>query len=173
MIKGVKKVLLIVTVLSFTGGVLAGCGSDDKATVSNNKTTANENISEHKNDTKNQTNKESENKSIKDVHKLKEELNEELGEGEIIKNISINGEELLLKVDLGNQTNGLPIKDLAETRYSGLTDYLLNNGTYQVITVDFIGVGKVSMDINNAVEKDINGIKIKYFNGEDIRKNFK
>lgn len=177
MIKEIKKVLLSILFVSLAGGTLVGCGSNDKNSVADNKTTVNEDVSESKSESKNNTisqiNTKPENKNINDISKLKEKLKDELGEGELIKDISVKGQELILKVDLGNQTNGLPIKDLAETRYSSLTDYLLSNGQWQSITVDFIGVGKVSMDVSNAQEKEINGVKMKYFSGEDISENFK
>ncbi|EKO1912190.1 hypothetical protein PZQ55_001228 [Clostridium botulinum] len=151
-IKIIKKLVSISLVLSFIVIVLVGCGSNNDTKDSN--TTTNRKV------------------STIDINKLKEELKKELGEGEVIKNISINGQELVLEIDLGKQSK-IPIRDLAEVRYSGITDYLIDNGKWKIISANFVGVGKISMDVSNAVEEEVSGVKIKYFRGEDIRKNFK
>ncbi|MBP2032579.1 ABC-type Fe3+-hydroxamate transport system substrate-binding protein [Clostridium algifaecis] len=96
----------------------------------------------------------------------------ELGENEILQEVSTKNREIDLKFNLGNKTDRLTMEDLAYSRYSSVTDYLLNTGKWDVITVDFINVGKITMNISEAVSQNISGKEEKHFPLETIMKKF-
>ncbi|WMJ81962.1 hypothetical protein RBU49_06855 [Clostridium sp. MB40-C1] len=182
-----RKAIVSVLTLILIGMLLIGCNSNNEKTSEsktqpNKEVTAEEvtkEVTENKNDTSNKDNSnnitellnetEQNNKelsSIKDPEKLKEKLKDSLGEGEVIKDIIVKDKRITLKIDLGNENNGLPVRDLAETRYAGLAEKLLLNKEWKNITANFIGVGSISMDTKDAVDGQ-------YFKGMDINKAFK
>ena len=96
---------------------------------------------------------------------LKSEILGCLSKDEKIKNISKNGSEIILEIELSKND-----KILAETRYSTISDKLLEDKKWKDININFIGIGNIKMNSDNA---KVNEYKLKYFPIEDISKSWK
>ncbi|WP_195604499.1 hypothetical protein [Clostridium tyrobutyricum] len=167
----------------------AGCSQTDTKKTTNDSTNATQKQSSNNKNEKAVQQKDSNNKTNNttqnveqqnskpvtntNIEDIKQDLSDQLGEGETFKDISVNGNNITLKVDLGNNTKVVTKEDLAYTRYSSLTDHLLSQNKWQVITVNFIGVGTISMNSSEAVEQEVGGQTSKYFPRENIEQNLK
>ncbi|MCB2310623.1 hypothetical protein LGL55_05735 [Clostridium tagluense] len=107
--------------------------------------------------------------TTKDPVILKQELNDTLGDGEILNDVIVDGKHITLNVNLGVKDSVITLEDLAESRYSSLSDDLLLNEYWTKITVNFIEVCNISMDTKDAVNEG-NG---RYFKAIEISKNSK
>lgn len=162
MSKSVKVLILVLScTLVFT--ILIGCSSSEKSTKEKTKSNDKSKILIK--------NVESKEKDTSD-NGIKQNISGNLGQGEMLQDMSVKDKEIDLKINLGNETNGITMEDLAKSRYSSLTDYLLDTGKYDIITVDFVNVGKINMNISEAVSKKIAGKEQKYFPLEKIAKKF-
>lgn len=125
------------------------------------QTTNTQNVADVQNVKETQTNSE-----------LTNTISGKLGKDEKLQDVTTKDREIDLKIDLGNETNGLTLEDLACTRYAGITDYLLSTGEWDTITADFVNVGKITMDASESTSTEILGEKKKYFPLEIITKKF-
>ena len=85
-------------------------------------------------------------------------------EGEEITEIKIDGNDIFITVDLGDNSD----KDLACSRYSSITDKLLEDEFWNDITIEFVGVGKLTMNSSQAKTNEFGG---KYFDSLYIYEN--
>lgn len=75
-----------------------------------------------------------------------------VGEGEEITGVTFDGSDLKITVDMsGAKTDMFPVKDIAESRISSITDAILElNDSYynlwETITIDFGTVGSATLD---------------------------
>lgn len=107
-----------------------------------------------------------------DNTKLVDGISGELGKGDTLQNVSTKDREINLTISLSNEANGITMEELACSRYSSITDYLLDIGSWDVITADFVNVGKITMDASESTSAEILGEKKKYFPLETITKKF-
>lgn len=126
---------------------------------------------ENSKDIKNEENIEDNNTEKTDKAIDKEELesiiSKNIGEDEKILEIVVGGKDIFIEVDLGEE-GILPMEDLAYTRYSSITDALLEQDYWNDITVEFKDVGKITMNTKNAKANEYG----KYFDTLDIMDNF-
>ena len=112
---------------------------------------------------------ESEDGSLKTVEEYKEMINGDIGEEDTIENIELINNNIIITLDM-KEHKLLSQEVLAESRYSSITDTLLDEGgNLNDITVKFINLGKVTM---NTSQKDTNEYG-DYFDSLDIQENFK
>lgn len=179
--KIVKKVLVSVLCCILVCVTLIGCDSSQNTNKkdTNNKQEATSSKSSNDN-TKEKTKSDDKAKTLveniesqeKDnsTNGIKQNILGNLGQGETLQDMSIKDREISLKVNLGDNTNGLSKEDLACSRYSSVTDYLLDTGKFDTITVDFINVGKITMNVSESSSQNISGKEKKYFPLEEITK---
>jgi len=105
-----------------------------------------------------------EEEAVRDPEKMKEHLSGSIGEGEEITEIKIDGNDIFITVDLGDNSD----KDLACSRYSSITDKLLEDEFWNDITIEFVGVGKLTMNSSQAKTNEFGG---KYFDSLYIYEN--
>ena len=95
------------------------------------------------------------------IKAVKEAIDGQIGEGEKIADVSFDGEELIVKVDLsGADTSRLSPELLAESRTSSITDGILQledkyYNTWNKITVDFGSVGSISFNKNEVKDQGL------------------
>lgn len=108
---------------------------------------------------------------IKDIEGVKESIVGCVGEGEEITDVVIDGKDIVIKVDLGEEDDTMPIsiEDLAITRYSSITDKLLEQDCWNDIKIEFKDVGEITLNTEVAEENEFG----KYFDTLEIMDNFK
>lgn len=86
------------------------------------------------------------------IEAVKEAIEGEIGQGEKITDVSFDGENLTVKVDLsGADTTHLTQELIAESRASSITDGILQLedkyfNTWNTMTIDFGNIGSISFD---------------------------
>ncbi|KNF10109.1 hypothetical protein CLPU_1c02740 [Gottschalkia purinilytica] len=138
--------------------------TDDKQKTFSEKDEENETQKEE------QSNDSSKNQNNANVIIDKSILEGNIGEGETIEEFSSKDNNLFIKVNLGEGNNSISKEDLAYSRFSSLTDELLKDDSWNNVNVEFVGVGKITMNKSQAV---VNEFNLKHFKTEDIMKNFK
>lgn len=88
-----------------------------------------------------------------------------LSDGDKITDLSIENNEIKMVIELAESM--LPPKDMAITVYSAASDELLNHEGWEVLTIEFKGVGTVSM---NRSEHETNDFGLPYFPMKEIEK---
>lgn len=112
-----------------------------------------------------------ENESEKEMDKkaeVEDSIVGSIGEGEKIIDIVIEGQDIFIKVDLGEK-GILSMKDLAISRYSSISEKLLEDDYWNDIEVEFENVGIVKMNSKQAKSNEFG----KYFEAIEIENNFK
>jgi outer membrane biosynthesis protein TonB len=75
-----------------------------------------------------------------------------IGEGDKLTDVSVEDGEIKATIDLAPSDMFTP-KDIAVTRYSQLSDELLNREGWEILTMTYVNIGTVSMNRN---EKESN-----------------
>ncbi|WP_374055844.1 hypothetical protein [Rossellomorea sp. FM04394] len=75
-----------------------------------------------------------------------------IGEGDVLSNVSVENGEIKATIDLA-PNDMFSGKDMAVTRYSQLSDELLNHEGWDILTITYSNIGTVSM---NRMEKETN-----------------
>ncbi|MFB7157413.1 hypothetical protein [Lysinibacillus sp. NPDC056232] len=83
-----------------------------------------------------------------------------MGENDKLISLTIENGEIKAVIDLAPNKFNLPPKDIAVSKYSQVSDALLNEEGWNTLTIEYVGVGTVSMDIS---EKESNEIGMYYF----------
>ena len=96
------------------------------------------------------------------ISAVKEAVADQVGEGEMITDVTFDGSNLTVFVDMsGAQTrDSYTVKDLAENRISSITDSILDlddsyYNTWQTVTVDFGTEGKATLDKSMVVDQGL------------------
>lgn len=171
-----KTLLLIILILSLA---ITGCGNEEADEAENQdpapvEQTEDEEVREIDDqdeieDTEPEEVESSEDKNLKTVEEYREMLKGDVGEGETIENIELVNNNIIITVDLGEEHKLFSQEELAENRYSSITDTLLDEGgNLNDITVKFTNLGKITM---NTSEKESNEYG-DYFDSFDIQENF-
>ena len=96
------------------------------------------------------------------------EIIEDFGLGEEDKLVSTSVEEGEISVVIETAPNDLfSAKDLAVTRYSQASDELLGYEGWEVLTIEYVDIGTISM---NRSEKETNEYDMSYFPSTEIEK---
>lgn len=157
-----KRTLILIVSL-FATMILTACGntSTDELTeiqteseVETDEVDAQEN--KMKNAKKENEDTDESNASAEDTLSL-EELEEiieysAIGEGDKLVSVAFENDEIKVVIDMKPQ-DLLPEKFMASTTYSRLSDELLKHEGWEILTVEFVDVGTVSM---NRSEKESN-----------------
>ncbi|WP_078382346.1 hypothetical protein [Sutcliffiella halmapala] len=89
------------------------------------------------------------------IEEIKEGISfEGLGEDDELKDLTFENGEINAVIKLEDQDLFAP-KDFAVTRYSSVSDYLLTLEGWETLTVEFEGIGEISIDIS---EKETNEV---------------
>lgn len=117
--------------------------------------------------------KEKRQEEVAEQKKLADETKEKIigciGESEEITEVIIDDKNIIVEVELGDNGMLLPIEELALSRYSSITDKLLEDNFWNDITVDFEDIGTITMNSKQAKSNEYG----KYFDSLDIENNFK
>lgn len=165
------KLLVIVVLLAIS---LVGCSStDSKTNESANKSSVSEKV-DSKNDEAKEISKDDEttvetsepqqdsNEGLT-VDNIRKSVDLALGEGDIINDINIEGDKIKVNIKLGDP-DPLTEKDLAISRFGSISDKLLEEGGWNALTVDFEGLGPITLNSGDAVTNEFG---LKYFNASD------
>ncbi|MBO0586345.1 membrane lipoprotein lipid attachment site-containing protein [Sporosarcina sp. E16_8] len=99
------------------------------------------------------------------------EILEDAGMGEEDKLVSASVEDVEIKAVIETAPDDLFSADvLAVTRYSQASDELLDHEGWQVLTIEYVDIGTISM---NRSEKETNEYDMDYFPTEEIEKRLK
>lgn len=107
----------------------------------------------------------SENKDTS-LDKIKEAVQNNIGKGEQIKDFKLENKSIIVNIDLGTPSSNIPLKDLAISRYSSISDNLLEYDSWDTLTINFENVGTVTLNANEA-SSNTSG---KYFESSLIEK---
>lgn len=91
-----------------------------------------------------------------------------LGEGDKILDLAIANNEIKVAIELAEGI--FPLREMAISTYSSISDQLLNYDGWEVLTVEFKNVGTISM---NKSQKETNELGLSYFPAIEIEKNLK
>jgi len=95
------------------------------------------------------------------VNKAKEILEYSgMGGNDKLISLTIENSEIKAVIDLAPNKFNLPPKDIAVSMYSQVSDALLEEEGWNTLTIEYVGVGTVSMDIS---EKESNELGMYYF----------
>lgn len=105
---------------------------------------------------------------IADMDKLKEALEMSIGEADKLISVDYKDNDIFIEVDLDKEGIFTP-EEMASSRYSSITDELLESPYWENITVEFTDVGTITMNSNQAKENEFG----KYFDTLEIEENLK
>lgn len=143
------KKFLLLTLTGLIIAVLSACASDSSKP-------ANVDVEI----TEDEKTDESKEITVIDDSLFKEVLNDSgLGDGDKLVNSSIENGELKAVIELGSNEL-LDAKDLAVSSYSSVSDELLNYGGWKDLTIEYVEVGTISMNVS---EKKTNEFDMSYF----------
>lgn len=106
------------------------------------------------------------------IEKVTEAIDGQVGEGESVLDIEMDGNNLILSVDLSNTKvhDWFPMDALAETRYTSITDAILELDKYDelwdTITVDFGELGYITCGKDDIGTNEWGG---RYFDSSHIK----
>ncbi|MFJ8100444.1 hypothetical protein [Lysinibacillus sp. NPDC096212] len=83
-----------------------------------------------------------------------------MGENDKLISLTIEHGEIKAVIDLAPNKFNLPPKDIAVSKYSQVSDALLEEEGWNTLMIEYVGVGTVSMDIS---EKESNELGMYYF----------
>lgn len=139
-----KKSLILTFALSF---VFIGCTSNEEIIKENS-----EEVDSYAVD-----NTEQKNKGIKSVEQYQEILVDSIGQGEAIENIKLEDNNIFITVELGIKDK-LQLEDLALSRYSSITDTLLDTDEHlNNITIEFLDVGTITKNTKEVITNEYGG----------------
>lgn len=157
-----KRTLILIVSL-FAAMILTACGNTSTDELTEIQTEAEVETDEvetqenkMKNEKKENEDTDESNASAEDTLSL-EELEEiikynAIGEGDKLVSVALEDDEIKVVIDMDPQ-GLLPEKFMASTTYSRLSDELLKHEGWEILTVEFVDVGTVSM---NRSEKESN-----------------
>ena len=93
-----------------------------------------------------------------------------MGEGDKLISLTIENGEIKAVIDLAPNKFNLPPKDIAVSTYSQASDALLEEEGWNALTIEYVNVGTVSMDIS---EKESNEFGMYYFPVANITEKLK
>lgn len=177
--KHIKLLLISILVVLLT--LLSSCSKNND---NNNVTLQDQeleqvedhNLQDNKNNEKQEESQEDETIEESDIEynddvgkeELKEIIDMNIGAEDILLDIKVEGRDILIKVKLG-EAAPFDVKDLAISRYSSITDELLENSYWENVSVEFVDVGTITMNSSQAIEGEYG----RYFESLDIEENFK
>ncbi|MGE8036845.1 hypothetical protein [Lysinibacillus sp. NPDC093692] len=94
------------------------------------------------------------------VNEAKEIFEDWLSENDKLVSLTIENGEIKAVINLGPNKFNLPLENMAVTSYSSVSDALLEEEGWNTLTIEYVGVGTVSMDIS---EKESNELGMNYF----------
>ncbi|MFJ7407099.1 MULTISPECIES: hypothetical protein [unclassified Lysinibacillus] len=83
-----------------------------------------------------------------------------MGEGDKLVNLNVGNGEIKAVIDLAPSPFNFPAKDLAVTSYQMASDELLTVEGWNTLTIEYVGVGTISMNVS---EKESNEFNMYYF----------
>ncbi|MEK5481030.1 hypothetical protein [Viridibacillus sp. FSL R5-0888] len=144
-----KKYILLSSLLAVS--LLTACGETEKTTETNKAP-----------ETTQQTESKSEKPKVETTTKksndvdFKSIIKENIGEKDKLVAFSNKGSEIKATIEL-DKNNLLTPNDMAESRYSSISGGLLEVEDWQTLTVNFVDVGEVSFNRDEAETNDILG----------------
>lgn len=173
-----NKVIITLALLLMVAIIVTGCNNSGKNEVddsSNEELNQEQEVASNEDEPKEDPEKDAEvepqleeDTEDEDVNldELKETIEMNIGEDDTLKDVKYEGNDIFIEVLLDDDGVFEP-KDLAISRYSSITDELLENPHWENISVEFTNVGIITMNTNQAVENEYG----KYFDSLDIEQN--
>lgn len=149
--KGTKIILgiiIVFAVLFFGSAIIAGIyqGVTGTGQTVENNSSDNKNTEEIKSEDKQEDSISKEAISSEDIMEI---IKDDVGKGEKITDAKIEDRTIVVNINIGTEEK-IPLKDLAVSRYSSISDDLLEHNFWDVLTVNFENVGSISMNKNES-----------------------
>lgn len=149
--------------------LLFGCSTKDSSTTENNDNNQQSQETQVETEQENGNNEEERHENIAiDENQAIEIIEYALGEEDKILDLALANNEIKVAIELAEGI--LAPREIAISRYSSISDQLLNYNGWEILTVEFINIGTISM---NKLQKETNELGLSYFPATEIEKHLK